>query len=143
MWAAASDSGPFGAIVELLLLTAQRREKVATMRWSDIVDGVWTIATENRGEGQRRGAPAAVRRSGAHSPPGRSHEQYLSFAGRRTAARRTAVGRGRPASIVGRRKARLDARLPRTPAHWTITTYGTVAVLCRGQAFRATAPSAY
>jgi integrase len=34
-----------------LLLTAQRREHVVTMKWSDIVDDVWTIATETREKG--------------------------------------------------------------------------------------------
>jgi subtilisin-like proprotein convertase family protein len=29
-------------------LTAQRRDKVATMKWSDIADGVWTIPVEKR-----------------------------------------------------------------------------------------------
>jgi integrase len=39
----------FGALIRLLLLTAQRREKVVTMRWRDIsMDGVWTIPTEER-----------------------------------------------------------------------------------------------
>ena len=41
--------GTFGALVKLLLLTAQRLDKVASMRWQDIsVDGVWTIPTEAR-----------------------------------------------------------------------------------------------
>ena len=30
-------------MVRMLLLTGQRREKVSTMRWSDIEDGVWKI----------------------------------------------------------------------------------------------------
>jgi len=32
-------------------LTAQRREKVVTVKWDDIADGVWTIATEAREKG--------------------------------------------------------------------------------------------
>ena len=51
LWKAAEISGPFGAIVRLLLLTGQRREKVASAKWSDIKDGVWTIATEKREKG--------------------------------------------------------------------------------------------
>jgi integrase len=34
--------------IKVLLLTGQRRAKVATMKWDDIVDGVWTIASEAR-----------------------------------------------------------------------------------------------
>ena len=51
VWKAAEANGDFGALVRLLLLTGQRREKVATMRWADVVDGVWTIATAEREKG--------------------------------------------------------------------------------------------
>jgi len=52
IWKAAEANGTFGAMVRLLLLTAQRRDKVATMRWDDISpDGVWSIPTEKREKG--------------------------------------------------------------------------------------------
>jgi integrase len=35
--------GTFGALLKTLLLTGQRREKVITMKWADIVDGAWRI----------------------------------------------------------------------------------------------------
>ena len=38
-------------MLKLLLLTAQRREKVASMKSSDVADGVWTIASEEREKG--------------------------------------------------------------------------------------------
>lgn len=41
--AEARDSGVYGGLVRMLLLTGQRKEKVSTMRYSDVVDGVWTI----------------------------------------------------------------------------------------------------
>lgn len=57
LWKAAEASGTYGALVQLLLLTAQRRDKVVTMKWSDLSqDGVWTIATE-RGE---KGNPGSL-----------------------------------------------------------------------------------
>ena len=57
VWKAAEASGTYGALVQLLLLTAQRRDKVVTMKWSDLSqDGVWTIATE-RGE---KGNPGSL-----------------------------------------------------------------------------------
>jgi integrase len=34
--------------VKIALLTGQRRAKVATMRWADVADGVWTIPAEPR-----------------------------------------------------------------------------------------------
>jgi integrase len=46
-----ADAGRFGQLIKLLLLTAQRREKVLTMRWSELDDGVWTIATAPREKG--------------------------------------------------------------------------------------------
>src|SRR5262245_60480548 len=52
VWRAAESNGTFGACVRLLLLTAQRRAKVAAMRWRDIaVDGTWTIPAEAREKG--------------------------------------------------------------------------------------------
>src|SRR5262245_31080857 len=52
VWKAAEANGTFGALVRLLLLTAQRREKVVSMRWADIaLDGMWTIPAEAREKG--------------------------------------------------------------------------------------------
>ena len=52
LWAAADTGGAFGAFVKLALLTAQRRQKIASMRWEDVsVDGVWNIPTEDREKG--------------------------------------------------------------------------------------------
>ena len=48
VWQAAEGAGGFGALLQVLLLTGQRRDKVATMKVSDVIDGVWTIATEPR-----------------------------------------------------------------------------------------------
>jgi integrase len=50
LWQAAD--GRFGALVKLALLTAQRRQKLATMRWQDIaIDGTWRIPVEAREKG--------------------------------------------------------------------------------------------
>jgi integrase len=44
--------GVFGNLTKMLILTAQRRAKVATMKWVDVSDdGVWTIVTEDREKG--------------------------------------------------------------------------------------------
>jgi integrase len=51
VWKQAEGNGTFGAIVRLLLLTAQRREKVAAMKWGDVIDGVWKISSEAREKG--------------------------------------------------------------------------------------------
>jgi integrase len=55
LWPILSEAGTFGALVKLLLLSGQRREKVAAMRWADIsIDGVWTIPSEDREKGNAR-----------------------------------------------------------------------------------------
>jgi integrase len=38
-------------LLKVCLLTAQRRDKIATMRWDDIKDGVWTIPSDERDKG--------------------------------------------------------------------------------------------
>jgi integrase len=52
LWKAAEGDGAFGGFTRLLLLTVQRRDKVASMRWQDIApDGTWTIPAEAREKG--------------------------------------------------------------------------------------------
>jgi integrase len=38
----------YGAVLKVLLLTGQREAKVATMKWDDLIDGEWRIASEAR-----------------------------------------------------------------------------------------------
>jgi len=48
----ATESGTFGGIVRVLLLTGQRLDKVRTMKWDDIDDdGVWHIPSAAREKG--------------------------------------------------------------------------------------------
>ncbi len=52
VWVAAEGNGTFGAILRFALLTAQRRAKIAALRWADVtVDGVWNIPSEAREKG--------------------------------------------------------------------------------------------
>ena len=47
IWPALSEAGTFGALVTMLLLTAQRRDEVARMSRKEIgTDGIWTIPAE-------------------------------------------------------------------------------------------------
>jgi integrase len=56
VWRHAEGAGDYGALVRLLLLTAQRLDKVADLKWDDISsDGIWTIRTE-QGEKGNAGA---------------------------------------------------------------------------------------
>jgi integrase len=51
IWKQAEANGSFGAFVRIALLTGQRREKIASMKWTDIVDGMWSIASAPREKG--------------------------------------------------------------------------------------------
>ena len=75
VWVVAEGNGTFGALLQIALLTAQRREKVAAMRWEDVsVDGVWSIPSEDREKGNGgvlvlpKGSLAA--RRAPRAPPG-------------------------------------------------------------------------
>jgi integrase len=47
VWPVLGEAGTFGALLKTLLLTAQRRDEVATMSWKEIsTDGIWTIPAE-------------------------------------------------------------------------------------------------
>jgi integrase len=46
VWNAASQMGQFGGMVKLLLLTAQRRQCLATARWSEFDGDTWNIRDE-------------------------------------------------------------------------------------------------
>ncbi|MGC2409913.1 MAG: integrase family protein [Methyloceanibacter sp.] len=52
VWNQAEANGVFGAFIRLALLTGQRREKIASMKWSDVtVDGEWQIQAQARQKG--------------------------------------------------------------------------------------------
>jgi integrase len=47
VWPLLAEAGTFGALLKMLLLTAQRRDEVANMTWGEIGgDGTWTIPAE-------------------------------------------------------------------------------------------------
>jgi integrase len=105
LWAATAQGDAFSGLARTLLLTGQRRDKVATMKWSDVVDGEWRIRAEKR-ENTSGGIlklPLAVLDIIAAQP--RLDGNPYVFAGR---------GRG-PINAFSQRKEELDARLPKMP----------------------------
>jgi integrase len=80
VWRAAGAMGwPFGPLVRLLLLTAQRRDEVAALRWSELSPdlAVWTVPKERAKNGrahlvhlapEARAVLAAVPRVGGPRP---------------------------------------------------------------------------
>ena len=52
VWKVAESNGTFGALLRLAVLTAQRRQKIVSMKWADItIDGTWNIPTADREKG--------------------------------------------------------------------------------------------
>jgi integrase len=52
VWKQAEANGPFGAFLRLLLLTGQRKDKVARIKWDHLTDyGSWIIETAPREKG--------------------------------------------------------------------------------------------
>lgn len=63
VWTAAERLGwPFGPLVRLLMLTGQRREEVAGMRWGevDLAKRLWTIPKERAKNGQAHDVPLSA-----------------------------------------------------------------------------------
>jgi integrase len=101
--------GTFGALVKVLLLTGQRRDKVITMQWEDVEDDVWTIpsaAREKTNAGSLR-LPSAVLDVIKAQP--RIVGNPFVFAGRGTV----------PFNAVSDRKRELENNLGEMP-HWTL-----------------------
>ena len=112
VWQGASAVGwPFGPIVHLLVLTAQRRGEVAAMRWSDLDlgAGLWSL-------------PAAFTKSNrAHTVPLTSFTRNLIMTLPRLHDVWLFPGRGdglRPYAGFNKAKTRLDARV--SIDHWTL-----------------------
>ena len=109
VWQQAEANGTFGAFIRLALLTAQRREKVAAMRWQDLeIDGTWTIPADPREKGNARELllpPAAVEIIKAQP---RFADNPFVFAGRG----------GSHFSGYSKSKAAFDAKLNIEP--WTL-----------------------
>lgn len=107
IWPHLTDT--FGALVKLLLLTDQRRQKVASIRWPDIsIDGVWTIPTEEREKSNAEVlALPALALDIIRAQPRIAANDYI-LAGRS----------GGFFNGFSKGKARLDERAP--IAHWTL-----------------------
>jgi integrase len=121
IWNATQDMGKFGALVKMALLTAQRREKIATMKWDDLKDGVWTISAEAREKGTAgvlKLPEAAL--SIIKLQPRIEGNPYV-FAGSTRGQRRKAANKPNPPPFNswGQHKRELDEKLPDLKP-WTI-----------------------
>ncbi|MFO1099274.1 MAG: tyrosine-type recombinase/integrase [Xanthobacteraceae bacterium] len=122
VWRATEGIGPFGALLRLLLLTGQRRDKVATMKRADIKDGVWTIATEEREKGnagELRLPPIALTIIAAQDEV--VGNPYV-FPGNERKRQHRSADRSKPPCFNSwsKSKARLGKALPADMPGWTI-----------------------
>ncbi len=111
LWQAASEQGwPFENVLKVLLLTGQRRDEVAGMRWReiDLDAGAWTIAKERCKNGKAHSidlCPEAVRlldplgNEAAPQPAKTADDLVFSTTGTT------------PVSGFSKVKARIDARM--------------------------------
>jgi integrase len=115
VWKACDGAGTFGGLVKVLLLTAQREAKVATMRREDIsADGVWTIKSEPREKGnagELRLPRLALDILAAQ--PVIDDNPFIFPATR-------GKGKGLAFNSFSQRKAELDAKLPAKMPRWTL-----------------------
>jgi integrase len=110
IWLAAETNGTFGAIVRICLLTAQRRTKVTTMRWSDVsMAGEWTIPAEAREKGTGGSLTLPETAIAIVRAQPRVGNNPFVFAGRRAGS----------FSGLAQAKARFDTKLPAMPS-WVL-----------------------
>jgi integrase len=118
VWAVAGESGTYGALVRLLLLTAQRLDKVLTMKWADIspmkwpsnTPPVWEVGTAPREKGNIGAVelPAAVLAVLDKLPRFADNPYVLA-------------GRGNMhIAYSGNPKRAFDAKLPAGMPRWTL-----------------------
>ena len=114
VWHAATKMGGlYGGLIQLLLLTAQRRQCLATARWSEIVEGTWYVREEEgaKGTGQILKLPPLAlqilnglpRIEGSPYVFGVFHD-----------------GEHKPFNSFGQRKEELLELLPRQLPRWTL-----------------------
>jgi integrase len=112
VWQAADRiGGPFGSLVKLLILTGQRRDEVAGMKWSeiDLKGRLWTLAAER------------VKNNKPHTVPLSEPAIATLTALPRIGDRFVLTSNGEaPASGYSKGKRRLDALLPPDMPPWRL-----------------------
>jgi integrase len=111
LWQAALKMGfPFGPLVQLLILTGQRRGEVAGMEWAelDLEKGLWTLPRERTKNDRRHEVPLSEQAIDLIQQLPRISDRY-AFSINGTA----------PINSFGKNKDHLDELLPDMPA-WVL-----------------------
>jgi integrase len=113
VWQAADKplGGPFGALVKLLILTGQRRDEVAGMKWSeiDLEARLWTLPPERVKNDEKHEVPLSAAAVAVLQALPRIGERFLL----------TSNGTS-PSSGYSKGKRRLDALLPPDMPGWRL-----------------------
>jgi integrase len=113
VWQAADKlSGPFGALVKFLILTGQRRDEAAGVRWSelDLDSRLWTIGKERTKNGRTHDVPLSPQAVVIiESLPRIAGSDFVL----------TTTGKA-PASDYSKKKRQLDALLPADMPAWRL-----------------------
>jgi integrase len=100
-------AGTYGNLLKLALLTGSRKEKLATLRWTDIVDGMWTVATED--EEREKGNIGKVKLPQLALDIINAQPRVSAY---------VFPSRGGPFTSFSQCKARLDKKLPADMPGW-------------------------
>ncbi|SDF06113.1 tyrosine-type recombinase/integrase [Rhodospira trueperi] len=120
LWTACDDVGePFGSIVRLLILTGQRRDEVAGMRWTEVDTdaALWTIPGERAKNGVRH--PVPLGETALSILASRPRVMAADESGGGTARHVFTTTGASPFSGFSKAKARLDAAMERRLAEET------------------------
>ncbi len=107
VWNATDDGNLFSGIVRLLMLTGQRRDEVAGMRWSEVKGDTWTLPAERT----KNHRPHVVHLSEPALAIIEARRAEQAAVGMATPFVFTSAGKA-PFSGYSKSKARLDARAP-------------------------------
>jgi integrase len=111
VWTACSDMPIYGPLVKMLLLTAQRLRKVSEMKWTDLDNGVWIIATDAREKGNAGILKLTDLALNVIKDVPRIKDNPHVFA--------AGVGNG-PFNSFSQRKQELDEMLPKAMPPWVL-----------------------
>jgi integrase len=113
VWQAADKlGGPFGALVKFLILTGQRRDEAAGMRWSelDLDSRLWTIGKERTKNGRTHDVPLSPQAVVIIGSLARIAGSDFVL---------TTTGKA-PASDYSKKKRQIDALLPGDTPAWRL-----------------------
>jgi integrase len=118
VWKVAGESGTYGALIRMLLLTGQRLDKVLTIKWTDISPmkwpsnepPVWTIATAPREKGNAGALQLPALALAILDKLPRFADNPYAFAGRGSSHM----------AYSGNPKIAFDAKLPPDMPSWTL-----------------------